>query len=231
MLEDSADRLGGADQCAASRRVKSFFGENKKDKKGERRCLAYLGPHEPNQLTRFVQPSAVKTPTEEKAEPLLATDAPVAAPAEGETAPAPAETAAVPAVTAPETVAAAQATANNTAPVPQVIEPIPEPINEPSTAAEISTSAAEPETAATAAAGTEVKPEGEGAVKVEEQVSACGSTFDIDPICPPMTDHAKPFPQAKADEKAPKRDLAKLSRRLSGELSCPSPSLPSAQGN
>ncbi|GAA5950734.1 hypothetical protein JCM8115_004959 [Rhodotorula mucilaginosa] len=151
-------------------KVKSFFGENKKDKKA-------------------------KTPTEEKAEPHLTTDAPVAAPAEGETAAAPAETAAVPVVTAPETVAAAEATANTTAPVPQVIEPIPEPINEPSTAAEISTSAAEPETAATAGAadaGPEVKPEGEGAVKVEEQ--------------------------AKTDDKAPKRDLAKLSRRLSAKV-------------
>ena len=177
MLENAAGRLGRADRRAASRRVKSFFGENKKDKKGERRLLTYLCLHKLNQLTLVVQPSAVKTPTEEKAEPHLTTDAPVVASAEGETAPAPAETAAVPAVTAPETVAAAEATANNTAPVPQVIEPIPEPINEPSTAAEISTSAAEPETAATAAAGTEVKPEGEGAVKVEEQVSARDSFF------------------------------------------------------
>lgn len=154
-------------------RVKSFFGENKKDKKGGRRRPAYLGLHEPNHLTLVARARAAKTPTEEKAEPHLTTDAPVAAPAEGETAAAPAETAAVPVVTAPETVAAAEATANTTAPVPQVIEPIPEPINEPSTAAEISTSAAEPETAATAGAadaGPEVKPEGEGAVKVEEQV-------------------------------------------------------------
>ncbi|GAA5862638.1 hypothetical protein JCM3774_001087 [Rhodotorula dairenensis] len=144
-------------------KVKSFFGENKKDKK-------------------------VKTPTEEKPEPPATAVAPVSTSPEAETAAASVETTEA-SVTAPETVAAAEAATNSSAPVPQVIEPIPAPVDEPAVTTEAPVSVIESET--TAATATGVKPEGE---------------------------EAKAGEQTKTDEKAPKRDLAKLSRRLSAKV-------------
>lgn len=65
----------------------------------------------------------VKTPTEEKPQPVV--DTPAAA-----TEPTTLATEAPATVTAPETVAAAEATASASAPVPHVVEPVSEPSEE-----------------------------------------------------------------------------------------------------
>ncbi|GAA5835039.1 hypothetical protein JCM9279_007180 [Rhodotorula babjevae] len=145
----------------------------------------------------------VKTPTEEKAEPAAIEAVPAAATTETD-APAVAAPvhAAEPSVVAPETVALAEASAAAAAPVPQVIEPVAgEPIVEPTKD--------EAEAAATA-----VKPEVavvEPIVRVEESSAA--------PVAvETKADDVKFDEAAKTDDKAPKRDLAKLARRLSGKV-------------
>ncbi|BGP38426.1 hypothetical protein JCM10450v2_002371 [Rhodotorula kratochvilovae] len=155
-------------------KVKSFFGEKeKKDKK-------------------------VKTPTEEKAEPVVEA-APAAAAAVETEGPAPA---AEPSVVAPEAVAVREASAAAAAPVPQVIEPVGVPIVEP-TAEQ------------TEAAATAVKPEvaEEKAVEpVEEEAADAAAAEDK------KAEEIKFDEAAKTNDKAPKRDLAKLARRLSGKV-------------
>lgn len=70
---------------------------------------------------------AVKTPTEEKPQPVIEASAPAAAapvePAVATEAPA--------TTTAPETVALAEASASATAPVPQIVEPAGKAVDEP----------------------------------------------------------------------------------------------------
>ncbi|GAA5921485.1 hypothetical protein JCM3775_003071 [Rhodotorula graminis] len=160
-------------------KVKSFFGEKeKKDKK-------------------------VKTPTEEKAEPVAVEAVPVAAATEADAPVAAAPVhAAEPSVVAPEAVALAEASAAAAAPVPQVIEPVAgEPIVEP-TKDELE------------AAATAVKPE----VAVAEPVAPVEESSPAPAAVEAKSDDVKFDEAAKTDDKAPKRDLAKLARRLSGKV-------------
>lgn len=157
---------------------------------------------------------AVKTPTEEKTEPFIKT-APAAATTETN-APVSAEASAT---TAPEAVAAKEAAASAAAPIPQVIEPIPAPIDEP-TPAQIE------------GAGTSVKPvEAAEAAPTEETAAAAeekkGDEIKFDeavrlpalPYLPARELTGATCGQTRTEDKAaPKRDLGKLSRRLSGAL-------------
>ncbi|BGP23273.1 hypothetical protein Rt10032_c02g0979 [Rhodotorula toruloides] len=158
-------------------KVKSFFGD-KKEKKG-----TSDSPTLPKDLELTPSPSlgsTVKTPTEEKPQPLVEAAA-AAGPVESTTAAeAPAAT------TAPDTVALAEASAAAAAPVPQIVEPVGQAVDEPTDEQVKELSEAEKPVVAEG-----VKEEEKGEVKVDESTTT---------------------------EDKPKRDLTKLSRRLSAKV-------------
>ncbi|GAA6051950.1 hypothetical protein JCM3770_002981 [Rhodotorula araucariae] len=140
----------------------------------------------------------VKTPTDEMAEPVVEGVSTSAPHAEG-----PAQ-AIEPSVTAPEAVALREASTAAAVPVPQVIQPIPEPVTEPTLE--------QAEAAATA-----VKPAGVEATESEPVQDAAAPTAAAVGE-EKKADEIKFGEAAKTDDKAPRHDLAKLARRLSGKV-------------